>query len=336
MLVGPRRRSAALLSCLVWWGLAVQRPCLLTPAGLRWASPVGLPATGPRRRCARARAVGSSAAGPYPGCPESLDIPAPLPANPKWHARHHARAEAARERALAEDGQGRGQETADSEFNSERYERYRRWKAAQVQEELASFRARTRDAPTMCIDCEWEGAMADRELNALVRTLMRCYGSNRKAERPFRLALSGIAPGSRMEVALRRHANYEHWAPWIRISAEPYIELFRPSSRLVYLSPDGEGVVDRLEGEQTVFVLGALSDSKRRLTGLTREKADAQGIASARLPIQEHLGLRGGNAVLVASHVLDITLARRSGLAWEDALRAHIPQHTLQRSDRNL
>lgn len=47
----------------------------------------------------------------------------------------------------------------------------------------------------------------------------------------------------------------------------------------------------RRDPQDAVFVLGALSDSKRRLRGLTRDKADAQGIASVRLPIKENLGL---------------------------------------------
>ncbi|CAJ1343329.1 unnamed protein product [Effrenium voratum] len=308
MLVKPYLVHAASLSCLGW--LLAQRPAFIRLSALP-------------PRCSRARARAT-----YPGCPESLDIPTPISANPKWHARHKAKAAKAKERAAVAEAEV---ERAD-DFDEERFLRYRRWRAEQAQEELAIFRTKTVDAPTMCIDCEWEGAMADRELNALARTLMRCYGSNRKAERPFQLVLSGVAPGSRMERALRRQANYEPWADWIFISAEPYIEVFQ-AQRLVYLSPDGKDTADSFEDKDAVFVLGALSDSKRRLRGLTRDKADAQGIASVRLPIKENLGLDGGSAVLVVNHVLDIALARR---AARDEFRDWLAHEELFLGDRRL
>lgn len=73
--------------------------------------------------------------------------------------------------------------------------------------------------------------------------------------RPFQLVLSGVAPGSRMERALRRQANYEPWADWIFISAEPYIEVFQ-AQRLVYLSPDGKDTADSFEDKDKVVPKG--------------------------------------------------------------------------------
>ncbi|CAK0873488.1 unnamed protein product [Prorocentrum cordatum] len=196
------------------------------------------------------RATAAAAASqPYPGCLRPGDLPAPIPANPKWYARRQERRALARERADARrldvgQSSGHAPELSTAEVaDPERYTRYLDWRARRLEDQAARFRACTAGAPTLCVDCEWEPAMADRELHGLARTLMRCYGSNRRASRPFELVFSGIERGSRMDETLQRLANYGRWGPFARVSAQPYVGLF-PGARLVYLSPDGDGVAE--------------------------------------------------------------------------------------------
>lgn len=110
MLVKPYLVHAASLSCLGW--LLAQRPAFIRLSALP-------------PRCSRARARAT-----YPGCPESLDIPTPISANPKWHARHKAKAAKAKERAAVAEAEV---ERAD-DFDEERFLRYRRWRAEQAQD----------------------------------------------------------------------------------------------------------------------------------------------------------------------------------------------------------
>mmetsp|Transcript_89903 Transcript_89903/g.279307 ORF Transcript_89903/g.279307 Transcript_89903/m.279307 type:complete len:198 (-) Transcript_89903:18-611(-) len=192
------------------------------------------------------------------------------------------------------------------------------------------FLARTANAPTVCVDCEWEPAMPERRLANLVRTLPMCYGSNKVADRPFRLVFSGVRAGSKTDARLRQVCGFENWAPRVRIEEEPYIKLF-DRSRLTYLSPDGEGLADTFEDPDAVYVVGGLNDGRNSLKGKSRLKADLQGIASARLPLQEEVGVEGADAVLVPNQVLDILLARRSGEAWKEALASYVPARRQRR-----
>lgn len=232
---------------------------------------------------------------------------------------------AADDEASVEGGEGAGEEvSADNAPSRDRDQGRGSAKPLAKDRDLASFLERSAGAPFFVLDCEWETAMSDKELSTVVRSFGRVYGSNRKAERPFRLLLSGVAPGSRTESQLQGMCGFEHWGERVRVEAAPYYKLF-PASRLLYLSPDADRVLDNFDDPDAVYVVGALKDSGR-LVGQTQKKADLQGIRSARLPIQEHLDLKGAACVLTVNHMMDIALDRRGGRSWADALEAHVPQ----------
>jgi len=172
--------------------------------------------------------------------------------------------------------------------------------------------------------------MTRRQLVSMVRTLSRCYGSNKRAEKPVRLVFSGVRPGSPTSELLQNLTGFENWgSEVVRIEEEPYFRLF-PQSQLVYISPDGADLADEFDGEDAVFIIGGIVDGNR-LTGKSRLKADLQGIPSVRLPIQEQVELKGLSAILAANQVLDIVLARRQGQNWVEALRGQIPDRKQRR-----
>jgi len=287
----------------------------------------------------------------YPGCPESLGLSKPVEPNPmsnksqksakRRRAAQERRLAAAEERSAARlrlpegcsQREVHGGDTscaarpamsAPSVGSCGSLEAARLRKALVREEEIAKFTALTEGAPTICIDCEWDAAISAKQIGSLARELGRCYGSNRRAERPFRLVFSGVRKGSRTDVELHRIDGYEGWARRMRVAEEPYIRLF-PSSRLVYLSPDGAEVLTSFDDPEAVYIIGGIVDSSR-LAGKTKLKADLQGIASARLPIMEYARLTSSHdAVLAVNHVFDIALALRHGRSWSEAVEAYVP-----------
>ena len=83
-----------------------------------------------------------------------------------------------------------------------------------------------------------------------------------------------------------------------------YLDVF-PKEQLVYLTSESENLLERLEPDKT-YVVGALVDHNRR-KGLTHGLAQEAGVATARLPIAEHVQLQCGT-MLAVNHVFKLCL----------------------------
>ena len=103
--------------------------------------------------------------------------------------------------------------------------------------------------------------------------------------------------------------------------------------RLVYLTADAPDALDVIDAD-TIYVIGGLVDRSRE-KGLTLARARAAGIATARLPLAEHLqlGLEQHRSLAV-NHVFEIVMHRARGLEWGDAmLKAMPPRRGATRKD---
>jgi len=65
------------------------------------------------------------------------------------------------------------------------------------------------------------------------------------------------------------------------------VEKAYPIEQLVYLTPDSDNLLERVDHSK-VYVIGGIVDDNQ-LKGLSLSKAVANGIAHARLPIKEKL-----------------------------------------------
>lgn len=114
--------------------------------------------------------------------------------------------------------------------------------------------------------------------------VMYSYAANGKAEVPCRLSLTGCNGDIRTQ--LERHAGFQNWL--LHKEDKSYLEVFENRKEdLVYLTADSETVLETLD-KSKIYIVGGLVD-RNRWKGITAEKAERQGIATAKLPIGEHM-----------------------------------------------
>ena len=114
--------------------------------------------------------------------------------------------------------------------------------------------------------------------------VMYAYAANGKAAVPCRLSLTGCNGDIRAN--LERHAGFDNWL--LHKEEKSYIDVFENRKKdLVYLTADSETVLESLDMSK-IYIVGGLVD-RNRWKGITAEKAERQGIATAKLSITEHM-----------------------------------------------
>jgi tRNA (guanine9-N1)-methyltransferase len=117
---------------------------------------------------------------------------------------------------------------------------------------------------------------------------MYSYAANGKAVVPTRLSLTGCT--GEILGHLNKVSGFSNWL--IHKNEVSYLEAFQERKQdMVYLTADSDCQIDQLE-ESKIYIIGGLVD-RNRWKGLTLEKAKSQGIATAKLPISEHMKLTG-------------------------------------------
>jgi tRNA (guanine9-N1)-methyltransferase len=102
------------------------------------------------------------------------------------------------------------------------------------------------------------------------------------------------------------------------------MEKVHDPSKLVYLTSDSPNVLDDLDNDK-VYVIGGIVD-RNRLKRATIDRAKELGIATARLPITQHLQLFTSK-VLTCNHVFGILLKYRDcGNDWKKAMLEVLPK----------
>jgi len=131
----------------------------------------------------------------------------------------------------------------------------------------------------IAIDCSYEGLMSDKEVNKTRCQIQQCYGKLRKFEHPFHFHLTSFAIDSRL---------YQHChdkidgfeSLYITQCEQSFVDVF---SNVVFMSPDSDNVLDRVEGGKT-YVIGGLVDTNilrhttaNRCRDLGSERLQQQG-----------------------------------------------------------
>ncbi|XP_053226524.1 tRNA methyltransferase 10 homolog B [Podarcis raffonei] len=179
--------------------------------------------------------------------------------------------------------------------------------------------------PRLCIDLSMTAHMTQKEISRLAAQIRRLYGSNKKAQAPFWIYLTGFVQNSPIYEACQR-MNDGFASYLMDVTSESYLDLF-PLERIVYLTPDSENALEEVD-PQKVYILGGLVDEsiKKRLTF---QRAQEEHLQTARLPIQEYM-VKNVNAknyhstTLAINQVLDALSTFYETKSWEEALKAAV------------
>lgn len=167
--------------------------------------------------------------------------------------------------------------------------------------------------------------MTFKEINSLSLQLRYCYATNKRSKNPVYLSVSSLSGQTRG--LLDKVCGFpDQWAGRAFSCSEKPLEVFHAKARdrLVYLTSDSENTLEQLEDDK-IYVIGGIVD-RNRLKGAAMSRAESLGIATAKLPINEHLKLFS-TKVLTCNHVFDILIKYREfGNDWKKALFAVLPQ----------
>lgn len=238
-----------------------------------------------------------------------------------WAAKKQHRRDAKKEarRAEAEAKQAEWDALTEDEQQARR-EAAARERAEREAAQAASAAAIAALGPTpMClIDLDFDDKMDEQEVRSLVQQIMYSYGANRRAARPLRFHLSSLC--GRIETRLSRINGHERWS--VTRHAGSYLDAF-PREQIVYLSSESPDLLTSLDADK-VYVIGGLVDHNR-YKGLTHQQAEAAGVRTARLPIDEHMQM-SQRRVLAVNHVFEILLQYTQHGDWGAALANALPQ----------
>lgn len=202
---------------------------------------------------------------------------------------------------------------------------------------------------SVIIDCAWENCHTERQHRSLCQQLSHCYGFNRKHQNPASLYLFGV--GAKVHESLTR-LNYNSWigvshSPMEYIesdfftsklasdditSATDYVSKSNRIKKLVYLTSDSETTIETLD-PNCAYIIGGIVDRNHH-KGATFEKAIAQGIETAKLPIREHISMNGTH-ILTVNHVLEILLNFSTLGSWAEAVKAVIPERKIKKPKKD-
>ena len=114
--------------------------------------------------------------------------------------------------------------------------------------------------------------------------IMYCYAVNGRSSSPCHLWLTGVQ--GEMSTQLDKLPGFEKW--FIEKESGCYIEAMADrKENLVYLTADSETILEDLDPKD-IYIIGGLVD-RNRFKGITMNKAQEQGIKTAKLPIGEYM-----------------------------------------------
>lgn len=211
---------------------------------------------------------------------------------------------------------------AEEEFAAWRAERAAKvaGRTAEKEAKKARLRAALASGQRIVLDLEFPDKMTENERKSLASQVGYCYSVNGRAAAPAHLILSGVR--GTMAEALARHASdYDRWLA--TVTAADYVDHFAAErDALVYLTADSPHELSELDPAK-IYVVGGIVDRNRH-KGLCLAKAEAQGVATARLPLGAHVRL-ASSQVMCTNHVVEIMLRWAELRDWGAAFEAVIP-----------
>ena len=169
------------------------------------------------------------------------------------------------------------------------------------------------------LDLSYTDAMSDAEQRSLKSQVVHAYGDNTRRAAPLNLILTSVAGPT--EAMLRTQSGFpESWS--VTVHARHFAEVL-PAEAIVVLSPDASDVLTTLDRD-TYYIIGGLVDRTLQV-GRSLGRAQARQLATARLPLAEHVTLARSNRLPI-NHVASILADVAATGDWAAAFLRHIPK----------
>jgi len=176
----------------------------------------------------------------------------------------------------------------------------------------------------ICLDCNYEKCMTEKEISSLASQIRYCYSYNKSSPNPCLWATTGL--GGRTLALLEKETGYYEWTHRAYTGTSQSLEeYFRDDlQNVVYLTSDSQSTITELD-DSKIYVIGGIVD-RNRLKGVAIHRAEELGVATAKLPLSEYLKKMPATRVLTCNHVFDILLKYREyGNDWNKALQQVLP-----------
>lgn len=183
---------------------------------------------------------------------------------------------------------------------------------------------RAKDSFAVCVDCAFEDQMTKKEIHSLGLQLRYCYASNKRSSHPIQLSMASLS-GETRSVLDKVDGFPEQWEARAFSHSDQSLEKMYASQKdqLVYLTSDSEHTLTTMDKDKT-YVIGGIVD-RNRLKRAALGRAETLGIATAKLPISQHLELVT-TKVLTCNHVFEILLkVNENGGNWKQAMLDVLP-----------
>lgn len=206
-------------------------------------------------------------------------------------------------------------------------------KRERKQREADEYAAKCAKNFSVILDCAWEDKHNDQTMKSLTQQIMFCYGINRRHECPAPMYMTGVGPQVTHNLS---KSNFSHWQgvtitpedylghPHFSVEAQPVSVDGTPNAvkQLVYLTSDAEETLETLEPNCAYIIGGIVDRNKHKFA--TFNKAKAQGVRVAKLPIKENFALAATH-ILTVNHVYNILLNYAKYQDWVQAIKEVMP-----------
>ena len=229
-----------------------------------------------------------------------------------------------------------------SATNSNRIKRIQEWQQKMM--------PKIQQSHQICIDCSYESYMTPKEINSLAIQIRYCYSSNKRSTHPCQLTATSIgcneisnndtntnddtSNGNKGKEQincmtlnhLRKVNGFDEWSNYaFQVTSDSFDQYFQGKiQNVVYLTSDSENTITTLENDK-IYVIGGIVD-RNRYKQLTYHRATSLGIATAKLPMDEHLATMPSTRVLTTNHVFDLLIKyNEHNKCWKKALEDVLP-----------
>jgi len=187
--------------------------------------------------------------------------------------------------------------------------------------------------PTILFDLNYNDDMNDTEARSLARQLTLSYASNRRADKPFKLAFGTPSPSptsSTTSSALFKQLNKQDFNNWkdtqMIFSETPWDAYDTQQHNVIYMTADSENLLTSID-DNGVYIIGGLVDHTDKI-GVSNVRAKSLKLKTARFPLTQAVLMSSRNAENHLSDRVDVStiacvqllLSRRKFSSWAEAI----------------
>lgn len=180
---------------------------------------------------------------------------------------------------------------------------------------------------SLVIDCGYDAHMNNTELSNCAKQMVILFAENRSHRVPFNLYFCNAPRDNKLITKLEKLVPTINNPDFpINITEKQYTEVF-PKEKLVYLTPHCREELKEYN-EDDIYIIGAMVD-KVNNEPLSLGKAKAEGLRTAKFPLDRYLDWNSGTKSLTINQALNVMLDLRVSGDWDKAL-IHVPKRKLR------